>query len=49
MPQIKESSTQLSIKNGRPLYSLYRLQYDLAQLADDLPRGIRVVTNDADM
>ncbi|KLO08324.1 hypothetical protein SCHPADRAFT_613288 [Schizopora paradoxa] len=41
--------SQLEKKNGRPLYSLYRLQYDLAQLAEDLPRGVRVVTDDADM
>lgn len=44
-----ESPTTASTKNGRPLYSLYRLRYDLDQLADDLPRGIRVVTDDADM
>ncbi|KLO08323.1 hypothetical protein SCHPADRAFT_944549 [Schizopora paradoxa] len=44
-----QSLNQLERKNGRPLYSLYRLQYDLAQLADDLPRGIRVVTNEADI
>lgn len=35
--------------NPRPAYSLYRLQYDLAQLADELPTGIRVFTDDADM
>lgn len=33
----------------RPAYSLYRLQYDLAQLVDELPAGIRVVTDDSDM
>ncbi|KLO18176.1 hypothetical protein SCHPADRAFT_132229 [Schizopora paradoxa] len=36
-------------KNTRPLFSLHRLHYDLARMEDDMPRGIRVVTDDSDM
>ncbi len=49
MNQYGMSSSQMERTKGRPAYSMYRLQYDLAQLADELPRGIRVVTDDADM